>query len=83
MPTVAVFDGVEIKFYAAGHPPPHFHAVHAGHRVQISIDLLRVMNGDLPSAKLSAVLSWARPRQAALLAAWDALQARRRPERIE
>ncbi len=83
MPTVAVFDGVKIQFYAAEHPPPHFHAIHAEHRVQIAIDPLRVLNGDLPPAKLSAVLSWARPRRAALLAAWDAMQAKRRPERIE
>lgn len=80
---MAVVDGVRIQFYAAEHPPPHFHAVYAEYRAQIAIDPLRVLNGVLPPGKLSDVLRWARPRQAALLDAWDALQAKRRPERIE
>jgi hypothetical protein len=42
MPTVAVIDGVKIQFYAAEHPPPHFHAVFAEYRASIGIADLRV-----------------------------------------
>jgi hypothetical protein len=82
MPTVAVVDGVKIQFYAREHPPPHFHAVFAEHRAQIEIASLRVLKGNLPSTKLSTVISWARPRREALLHAWDSTLAKRKPERI-
>jgi hypothetical protein len=83
MPTVAVVDGAKIQFFAVEHPPPHFHVASGGYRAQISIDPLRLLNGYLPPAKLSAVLSWASTRQAALMAAWDAMGEHRLPGRIE
>ena len=59
MPTVAIFEGVKIQFYANEHPPPHFHAVYAEFRAQIGIDDLRVLKGGLPRAKLAVVRAWA------------------------
>lgn len=82
MPTVAYVDGVKIQLFANEHPPPHFHAVQAEYRVQIEIDSLRVLNGRMPRAILSRVISWAGPRRQALMEAWNEVQARRRPERI-
>lgn len=82
MPTVARIDGVKIQLFAKEHPPPHFHAVQAEYRVQIEIESLRVLNGKMPQAILSKVVSWARPRRQALRDAWDAVQAKRRPDRI-
>jgi hypothetical protein len=35
MPTVAIVEGVKIQLFAQEHPPAHFHAVIAEHRVQI------------------------------------------------
>jgi hypothetical protein len=83
MPTVANFDGVKIMFFAVEHPPPHFHVAYAEHRAQIAIEPLGLLNGHLPPAKLTIVLSWASTRQAALMAAWQAMAEHRLPGRIE
>ncbi|MBX3572054.1 MAG: DUF4160 domain-containing protein [Mesorhizobium sp.] len=83
MPTVAVVDGAKIQVFASEHPPPHFHVASGGYRAQIAIDPLRLLNGYLPPAKLSTVLSWVSTRQAALMAAWNAIAEHRLPGRIE
>jgi len=83
VPTVAVVEGVSIRFYYQEHPPPHFHAVYAEHRVQIGIEPLRVLKGGLPPAKLANVLSWAEPRRRALLNAWHMALAKKEPEKIQ
>jgi hypothetical protein len=82
MPTVAIVEGVKIQFFAREHPPAHFHAVFAEHRAQIDIATLRVLRGRLPRAKLRIVISWAEARREPLKQAWEAVLAKRRPERI-
>jgi hypothetical protein len=82
MPTVAIIDGVKIQFFAREHPPAHFHAVFAEHRAQIDIATLRVLKGRLPRAKLHFVISWAETRREALEQAWEAVLAKRNPEKI-
>jgi Domain of unknown function (DUF4160) len=82
MPTVAVVEGVKIQFYPKEHPPAHFHAVFAEHRAQIDIATLRVLRGRLPRAKLRVVISWAETRREALQQGWDAVMAKRKPEKI-
>jgi Domain of unknown function (DUF4160) len=82
MPTVAVVEGVKIQFYPSEHPPPHFHVVFAEHRAQIDISTLRVIKGRLPRAKLRVVVSWARARQEVLQERWEAVLAKRKPEKI-
>ena len=82
MPTLATVEGVKVQIYALEHPPPHFHVVFAEYRAQIDISSLRVLNGQLPHTKLEAVLSWASPRQQALLTAWETIASGRKPEKI-
>ena len=82
MPTVAIVEGVRIRLYADEHPPPHFHAVYAEFSAQIEIGSLRVMNGSLPPATLSVVLSWAMARQDVLKRTWDIVTAGEKPEKI-
>ena len=82
MPTVAIVEGVRIRFYAEEHPPPHFHAVFAEYSAQIEIESLRVLNGRLPPAKLAVVLSWAETRQDVLLRTWHTAIAKEKPEKI-
>jgi hypothetical protein len=41
MPTVAVIDGISVRFYNDEHPPPHFHVVAAEHQAVIRIDSCR------------------------------------------
>ncbi|MDE3177503.1 MAG: DUF4160 domain-containing protein [Pseudomonadota bacterium] len=82
MPTVAVVDGVAIRFYPDEHAPPHFHAVFAEHAAQIRIAPLEVLNGSLPASKLKAVLTWAGQNREGLMDAWLSLQAGRKPRRL-
>ncbi len=83
MPTVAVIDGVKIQFFYDEHPPPHFHATFAEFVAQIQIDPPRVMRGSLPPTKVGAVLSWASSNREALMTAWLALEAGRKPTRLQ
>jgi len=82
VPTVAIVEGAKIQFFAQEHPPPHFHVALAEYRAQIDIRSLQVLNGNLPAAKLRAVISWAETRKAALMNAWEAVEAKRLPEKI-
>ena len=83
MPTVAMVEGVKIQFFLREHPPPHFHAVIAEFRAQIEVASLTVINGRLPPAKLRLVIDWASQRQEALMTAWDAVLAKKLPEKIQ
>lgn len=70
MPELCRFAGIVIRMYVGDHPPPHFHAEHSGHSVQVSIRDRRVMRGALPPRQIRLVLEWANQRGADLLAAW-------------
>ncbi len=59
MPTVAMADGVAIRFYPEEYPPSHFHSVFAEFVAQIQIARPEVLRGSLPATKLKAVLAWA------------------------
>jgi hypothetical protein len=82
MPTVAIVEGVKIRFYPQEHPPPHFHEVIAEHRARIRIQPLGLLNGSLPPAKLTIVLSWAESRTQVLLDTWYNVVAKKKPEKI-
>jgi sugar phosphate isomerase/epimerase len=82
MPTVAIVEGVRIRFYPQEHPPPHVHAVIAEYRARIAIEPLPVLDGNLPPAKLAIVLSWAEPRTQVLLDTWHTVLAKKKPEKI-
>jgi Domain of unknown function (DUF4160) len=71
MPAIARILGVRIEFYFAEHPPPHFHAVGGGEKVQIEIGTWRVLRGSMAQGKLRAVLEWAMANEAVLMQAWD------------
>jgi hypothetical protein len=82
MPTVAIVEGVRIRFYADEHPPPHFHAVFAEFTAQITIEDLRVLKGSLPPAKLAIVRAWAETRRDVLRRTWNVAIAQEKPEKI-
>jgi hypothetical protein len=83
MPIVAIVDGARLIMYANDHPPPHFHVLLAEHRGVIDIRMHKLIRGELPKAKLRAILEWAKPRRTRLLEAWDKTQALLIPERIQ
>ena len=82
MPTIAIVDGVAIRFYPDEHPPPHFHAVFAEFAAQIRIAPPELLRGSLPATKLKAVLTWAGRNREGLMEAWLALEAGRKPRRL-
>jgi hypothetical protein len=82
VPTVAIVDGVRIVFYVNEHPPPHFHALFAEHRISVEIETLAILNGSLPKAKERAVLEWAREPQDELRIAWNRVSNDMPPGRI-
>jgi hypothetical protein len=82
LPVVARFDGVRIEFYHAEHPPPHFHAIAGGEKVQIAIDDLRVLRGRMAPDRLRVVLEWARANEPLLRRAWDLAREHRDPRGV-
>jgi hypothetical protein len=77
VPRLASFDGVVVRLYFGDHPPPHVHAYvgrvgHPGVRsARFSIDTGELLDGQLPSAKVSAVRSWCGQHREELLADWE------------
>ena len=63
--------------YLNDHPPAHFHAFVGEHRAVIEIETLTLTRGELPRAKLRAVLKWATTRKRELMRAWDLTQSQR------
>jgi hypothetical protein len=82
MPTVAIIDGMKIKFYFDEHPPPHFHAEYAEHEAVISLDTLEIVAGTLPRSQYRKVVAWCRTRKRELLRAWTWCQSDLTPRKI-
>ncbi len=70
MPTVAVIDGMKIRFYNDEHPPAHFHAVYAEHIALIDIDTLKISKGHIPPAQYRKVRHWAQAQRGQLMQVW-------------
>lgn len=68
MPRISVFHGVAISMYWDDHPPPHFHATHAGDEAKFDIDSMEVVGGRLPTAVVRRVREWAGIHRPELLA---------------
>ncbi|MBM4423228.1 MAG: DUF4160 domain-containing protein [Chloroflexi bacterium] len=56
MPEISRFFGIIIRMYFDDHDPPHFHAIYGNDEAQLTINPIRIMNGDLPRRALSLVL---------------------------
>lgn len=79
MPEIARFYGIVIKVFSGDHPPPHFHAIYGEHNALISIELLEIIEGDLPSRAEKLVLEWASLYQQDLLQMWNTQEFRKLP----
>jgi Domain of unknown function (DUF4160) len=69
MPAISRFLGIVIAMYYDDHQPPHFHARAAGDEMQVAIDPVAVLDGDVPSR--GAVLEWAEKHKEELQADWE------------
>ena len=74
MPEVSRFFGIVIRMYYDEHMPPHFHALYAGHEVEVAIDPIAVHQGSLSQRALSMVIEWAALHQRELLTNWERLR---------
>ena len=82
MSIIGIVDAAKLFMYPNDHPPPHFHVLFAEYRAVIDIRAMKLDRGDLPKAKLRAILKWAKPRRAELLEAWNITQQKLIPEKI-
>jgi hypothetical protein len=83
MPEVSRFYGISVRMYYDDHNPPHFHAIYAADEVEVGIDPLNVLRGNLPRRALGMVLEWAAAHQQELLDNWALLDNDQPPNRIE
>lgn len=58
MPEVARFYGIVMKVFFGDHPPPHFHAIYGEYNALIDIELLAVLEGDLPNRAEKLVMEY-------------------------
>ncbi len=83
MPTISRFFGILIRMYFNDHEPPHFHAVYGEFEVQLEIETLAVLRGELPRRALALVLEWASLHREELRADWNRARAGEALEPIE
>ena len=83
MPEISRFFGIIIRMYFDDHNPPHFHAIYGSAEIQVGIDPIMVLHGQLPRRAMSMVFEWAALHQQELLMNWDYLNNNQAPEKIE
>ena len=70
MPTIHIIGAIRILMYFDDHAPPHFHAEYGEYEALISINLIEIMRGELPTRQRKVVLKWAKAHQAFLKEKW-------------
>lgn len=76
MPEISRFFGIVIAMYYAERESPHFHARYGGRKGRISIEDLRVIDGDLPPRVRGMVIEWATLHQEELRRNWQSAAVR-------
>ena len=71
MPEISRFFGIIIRMYFNDHMPPHFHADYGEHQIEITIETLEILKGQLPQRVLGLVLEWAVLHRDELRADWE------------
>jgi hypothetical protein len=79
MPEISRFYGITIKIFFGDHPPAHFHAIYGEYNALISIEMIAVIEGDLPNRAEKLVLEWAELHQTELLKMWNDQEFRKLP----
>jgi len=82
MPELSRFYGIIIRMFYGDHAPPHFHAVYQGGEIQVNINTLAVIEGDMSRRAQALVLEWAALHQAELREAWEAASRNQSPSKI-
>jgi len=71
MPEISRFLGIIILMYYNEHNPPHFHIKYNEYRGIMSINDLKLIEGNLPKKVISLVLEWAFEHREELLENWN------------
>ncbi len=74
MPEISRFFGIIVFMYFDEHNPPHFHIRYGEDRAVISINELKLMEGNVPKRALALVLEWANEHRDELLKNWNSLE---------
>lgn len=74
MPTISRFYGITIQMYWDERHGPHFHALYAEHRAQISIVNGEILRGGLPRRALRLTHEWLQLHHSELLRNWERAQ---------
>lgn len=83
MPEVSRFFGISIRMYYDDHNPPHFHAIYAGDEIEVGVNPISVLRGQLPRRALGLIIEWAASHQQELLENWQRLGDDQPPNRID
>lgn len=62
---------------------PHFHAIYVEQEIQVGIDPIVVLNGQLPRRAVSMVIEWAAFHQQELMENWERIEKNRSTVKIE
>ena len=82
MPELSRFYGIIIRMFYGDHAPPHFHAVYQGEHIQVNINTLEVMEGDMRRRARMLVLECAALHGPELRQAWEAASQNQEPSKI-
>jgi hypothetical protein len=82
MPELCRFYGIIVRMFYADHTPPHFHAVYQGEQVEVNIDTLEIIAGQMRRRALALVLEWAALHRDELRRAWDLASRNQEPVKI-
>lgn len=82
MPELSRFYGIIIRMFYGDHAPPHFHAVYQGSQIQVNINTLEVIEGQMNRRAIALVLEWATLHQDELRRAWELASTNQEPFKI-
>lgn len=68
--------------YYNDHDPPHFHAIYGEFQATITIEDLRLLEGELPRRALALALDWAELHQVELREDWRLARSKSAPKKI-
>jgi hypothetical protein len=83
MPEISRFFGIVIRMYFDDHNPPHFHAMYAGDEMEVGIEPIGILQGNLPSRAASMVFERAALHQLELMQNWRRLHSEQPAERVD
>ncbi len=86
MPSISAFYGIIIYMYFLDnrqHHLPHIHAKYQGNEAVVAISDGKLLEGDIPSAKMKLLQAWMEIHKEELMADWDLAVSGEQPYKID